>query len=289
MSTKQLKPVQNLGWTAGLRNMLRKENAKWWSWKSLALQLIIWTVIINSMVALAVFVIPQIPITEDVQAQINSTGDDEAQQAVSNGMLNFTPETLLTFGTSMFFQVAGIALLIGGVIIAHDSILKERESGTAAWLLSKPISRKAFVLSKLIACTVGLLVIVIAVQAAIAYTQISIAYGGLAPVVPFLGGLGIMSLNGLFYMVLALALGAFTLSRGATLGLPIIIGLVGGILLQVVSELQYITPWTLGGMAEAVAAGGALPDWAIFPIIATVVWIIVFAGAAIWRFEQIEL
>jgi ABC-2 type transport system permease protein len=204
-------------------------------------------------------------------------------------MLNFTPERILMFGTSMFFQIAGIALLIGSVIIAHDSILKERESGTAAWLLSKPVSRKAFVLSKLIANVAGLLIIVVLVQAAVAYAQISIAYGGLAPVLPFLGGLGIMSLNGLFYMVLALALGAFTLSRGTTLGLPIIIGLVGGILLQVVSELQYITPWTLGGMAEAVAAGGALPDWAIFPIVATVVWIIVFTGAAIWRFEQIEL
>lgn len=284
MSTKQLKPVQNLGWTAGLRNMLRKENGKWWNWKSLALQVIIWTVVINSLVALAVFILPQMPISDDVKAQVNASGDPEAMQA-----FDFTPEGILKLGLSMFFEISGIALLIGGVIIAHDSILKERESGTAAWLLSKPISRKAFVLSKLIASIVGLLVIVIVVQAVVAYAQISIAYGSLAPVMPFLGGLGIMSLNSLFYMVLALTLGAFTLSRGATLGLPIVIGLVGSFLLQIVHELQYVTPWTLGGMAEAMALGGQLPDWAIFPIIATVVWIIVFAGAAIWRFEQIEL
>lgn len=284
MSTKQLKHVQNLGWTAGLRNMLRKENGKWWNWKSLALQVIIWTVVINSLVALAVFILPQMPISDDVKAQVNASGDPEAMQA-----FDFTPEGILKLGLSMFFEISGIALLIGGVIIAHDSILKERESGTAAWLLSKPISRKAFVLSKLIASIVGLLVIVIVVQAIVAYAQISIAYGSLAPVMPFLGGLGIMSLNSLFYMVLALTLGAFTLSRGATLGLPIVIGLVGSFLLQIVHELQYVTPWTLGGMAEAMALGGQLPDWAIFPIIATVVWIIVFAGAAIWRFEQIEL
>lgn len=288
MPAKNLKPVENLGWTAGLRNMLRKENHKWWDWKSLAAQLIIWTLIINSMVALAVFVIPQIPM-DNVQVQINNTGDDEAQQAIANSALDFTPETILAFGLSMFFQISSIALLIGGVILAHDSILKERESGTAAWLLSKPISRKAFVLAKLAANVVGLLVVVIAVQAAVAYAQISIAYGGLAPVLPFLGGLGIMSLNVLFYMILALALGAFTLSRGVTLGLPIVIGILGGVLLQVVSQLQYITPWALGEMALSVAKGAPLPDWAIFPIIATAIWILVFAGAAIWRFERIEL
>jgi ABC-2 type transport system permease protein len=284
MSTKNIKSVENLGWTAGLRNMLRKENAKWWSWKSLAVQLIIWTVIINSMVAFAVFVIPQIPMPSDVQEQINGTGDPEAMM-----ILDLTPDAILKLGLGMFFQISGLALLIGGVIIAHDSILKERESGTAAWLLSKPISRKAFVLSKLIANIVGLLVIVILVQAAIAYAQCSIAYGGLAPLTSFLTGLGIMSLNSLFYMVLALTLGAFTLNRGATLGLPIVIGIVGSVLLQVVHELQYITPWALGGMAEAVAVGSTLPDWAIIPIIATIVWILVFAGAAVWKFEQIEL
>jgi ABC-2 type transport system permease protein len=285
MQTKNLKPIENLGWTAGLRNMLNKENKKWWNWKSIAVQLIIWTAIINSMVALGVFALPHM-ITDDVKAQVNATGDAESMQA-----LDFSPTGILKMGMSMFFQIAGIALLIGGVIIAHDAILKERESGTAAWLLSKPISRKSFVLAKLIANVVGLLVIVIAVQAIITYVQVSIAYGGLAPVTPFLSGLGIISLQSLFYMVLALALGAFTLSRGATLGLPIVIGIVGSLLLQIefLDALKYVTPWTLGQMALTYAQGVALPDWVIFPIIATAVWTLAFAGAAIWRFEKLEL
>ena len=62
MATKNLKSQENLGWTAGLRNMLHKENAKWWNWKSLAAQIIIWTVIVNSLVAMAVFILPQTPI-----------------------------------------------------------------------------------------------------------------------------------------------------------------------------------------------------------------------------------
>lgn len=284
MPAKSLKPVENLGWTAGLRNMLRKENGKWWNWKALAAQIIIWTIIVNSMVALAVFIIPQMPISDDVKAQVNSTGDPEAMQA-----FDFSPAGILNLGLSMFFQIMGIALLIGGVIIAHDAILKERESGTAAWLLSKPISRQSFVLAKLIANIVGLLVVVIAVQAIIAYTQISIAYGGLAPVMPFLGGLGIMTINSLFYMVLALALGAFTLNRGVALGLPIVLGLVGSLLLAVVEQLKYVTPWTLGDMAFAAAKGASLPDWWMFPVIATIVCTLVFAVAAIRRFEQIEL
>ncbi len=275
MPAKDLVSEKNLGWTAGLRNMLRKENARWWSWKSLVAQLIIWTVIINMMVALGVFVIVHIPAPSD---------DPNASK-----VLNDSPAGILRMGLSMFFQIAGLAVLIGSVILAHDSILKERESGTAAWLLSKPMSRKAFVLSKLIANVVGLLVIIILVQAAVAYVQISIAYSGSVPLIPFLYGLGILSVNGLFYMVLALALGAFTLSRGVTLGLPIVMGIIGSVLLEVIKPLQYVTPWSLGSMALAAAQGVVLPDWAIFPIIATIVWTIVFAGAAIWRFEQIEL
>jgi ABC-2 type transport system permease protein len=284
MVTKNLKSQEKLGWTAGLGNMLHKENAKWWNWKSLAAQLIIWTVIVNSLVAMAVFILPQTPIPANVKDQVNASGDPDAAAA-----FDFSPAGILTLGLSMFFQIMGAALLIGGVIIAHDAILKERESGTAAWLLSKPISRQSFVLSKLIANIVGLLVVVVAVQAIIAYAQISIGYGGLAPVMPFLGGLGIMALNGLFYMVLALALGAFTLNRGIALGLPIVLGLVGGLLLGVFEQLQYVTPWTLGDIALAAAKGASLPDWWIFPVIATIVWTLVFAGAAIRRFEQIEL
>lgn len=284
MATNGLKAHGNYGWTAGLRNMLHKENARWWNWKSLAAQLIIWTAIINSMVALAVFILPQMPIPADVQEQVNATGDSEAMQA-----FDFSPAGLLRTGMSMFFEISGVALLIGGVILAHDAILKERESGTAAWLLSKPISRKAFVLSKLIANVLGLLVIIIAVQAIIAYAQISIAYGGPAPVVPFLSGLSILSIQSLFYMVLALALGAFTLNRGVTLGVPIVAGLVGSFLLAIVEELQYVTPWMLGSLAASAATGTVLPDWAIFPAIATIVWTLAFAGAAIWKFEQIEL
>jgi len=278
MATESLKPSLNFGWTAGLRNMLRKENAKWWSWKSLAAQLIVWTLIINSMVALAVFILPHIPVPTD--------GSVDAETAQ---LLDSSPAGILKLGLSMFFQISGMALLIGGVIIAHDAILKERESGTAAWLLSKPISRKSFVLAKLIANVAGLLLVVIAVQAAIAYAQISVAYGGLAPLGPFLGGLGILSLNSLFYLVLALALGAFTLSRGVTLGLPIVIGIVGSLLLQVLSELQYVTPWNLGATALMVAQGAPLPDFAPFALAATLIWILAFAGAAIWRFEKLEL
>lgn len=284
MPAKNLNPVENLGWTAGLRNMLKKENAKWWNWKSLAIQLIVWTAIVNSMVAMAVFIIPQMPISADVRDQVNATGDPEAMQA-----LDFSPVGVLKLGLSMFFQISGMALLIGSVIIAHDSILKERESGTAAWLLSKPISRKAFVLSKLVANVVGLLLIVIAVQAAIAYAQISIATGGLVSIPSFLGGVGIMTVNSLFYLVLALVLGAFTLNRGVTLGLPIVVGIVGSFLLQFVSELQYVTPWALGSMALAMAEGFPMPDWVIFPIVATVVWTLLFAGAAVWKFEGTEL
>jgi len=62
-----------------------------------------------------------------------------------------------------------MALPIVAIIIAQDAIIGERQSGTAAWVLSKPVSRPAFILSKLVAGAIGLLVTGIVIQGVVAY------------------------------------------------------------------------------------------------------------------------
>jgi ABC-2 type transport system permease protein len=294
MATERaLKPAADSGSMAGFRNMLRKENAKWWGVKPLAVQLAIWLFLLNALVAVTLFVLPDMVNNAVVQANIS---DDTGQTQAALAQYA-SPHEVANMGMGVFFQLAGFAVFIGAVIFGHDAILKERESGTAAWLLSKPISRRAFVLSKFVAITAGVMIIILLAQGLIAYAMCSVEQGSPMPVLPFLAGLGVTGLGILFYLALAIALGAFTLSRGVTLGLPMVVGIVGGIILQILLTMDqfkltgYVTPWNLTGYGTSLATDASLAAdqfWP-WPVLATAIWVVLFVAAALVRFDKIEL
>jgi ABC-2 type transport system permease protein len=273
-----LNPNNDKGWTSGFANMLAKENKNWWNARSLAIQFLLWLLIVNGMVALAVFALPSL-----------------VQGAPSGSMLDMTPTQIANIGVSLFFQLSGIAMLMGAIIIGHDSISRERESGTAAWLLSKPLSRRSFVLSKLVANVFGMLVIMVLAQGVIAYILCSVALHGLLNIPAFLTGLGLLGLDLTFFMVLSICLGAFTTSKGVTLGVPILTAIAGSIimplepLLPFNPHLEYYLPWNLAGTAVSVITGSTMDITAIYPVIATVILIILFTLAAVLRFDSLEL
>lgn len=286
---RALKSLDSYGWSAGFRNMLRKENARWWNPKSLVIQFVIWLVIINGTVAFYLFVIPPMFQTAAAVLQANNTTSEQARQIAASGLVNMTKEKIVNMGLQDLFGLAGLAALLGAIIMTHDSLLKERESGTAAWIMSKPMSRKAFVLSKILANSFGMVTIVILVQGIVAYAQCSIVLGSPLAVIPFLAALGVMALNVLFYMVMAISLGAFSLSRGVALGVPIIFSLMGDLVLALKPELSHFMPWTLGDIAFSISNGSSMASIDVLPIIATAIFILLFVAAAIVRFEQIEL
>ncbi len=282
---------------AGFRSMLRKENARWWSLRSLTFQLLIWLVILNALVAVMLFIVPAIDNSEASQQAANASVRHVGAGASRPLPSRLPSRQVADSGMNVFFQLAGFAVFIGAVIFGHDVLLKERESGTAAWLLSKPLSRKAFVLSKVLAVVLGVLVIILLAQGIITYALCSLELGSPMPVLPFLAGLGVLGLGVLFYLTMAITLGAFTLSRGLTLGLPLIIGITGGFFLGIFQalgtfkELGYLVPWNLTSYASSLATGASLASdqyWP-WPVIATAVWILLFIGAAMAKFEQIEL
>lgn len=283
-----LKQTGEKGWLAGLRNMLSKENARWWSPKSLLIQTMVWLLIINGMVALMLFVAPNL-MTEDDAAQINGEINGSTQEGNTANLLDFSLDAVVNGGIIMFFKLSSFAMLIGAVIACNDSILKERESGTAAWVLSKPVSRKAFVLSKFIANGAGILLVIMLLQGIIAYVQCSLKLGAPVETLPFIGGLALLGLNCLFYAFLAIAAGAFSGSRGVTLGVPLLVMLGGMVLMQFIPELGVATPLMLGDLSAHLATTGTLPPEALMPIAATVLWITAFIAATLWKFERIEL
>jgi ABC-2 type transport system permease protein len=159
--------------------------------------------------------------------------------------------------------------------------------------MSAPVSRSAFILSKLIADAFGYLVTIILLQGLIAYMQISLADGNPLPPGPYLANLGMLSLYLLFYLTLTLMLGTFFDFRGPVLAISICVALISlkGIAPLVdsfVPAAVYYLPEILPALVRANVAGEAMPpEWPV-PIIVMVLYSELFVALAIWRFRREE-
>ena len=268
-------PVNEHGWRTGFANLFRKESRDWWGTRAWLVQTLIWTAILNGLLATLLFAVPP-----------------EASQASAPPGLAASKDVT---GLMVFFIMAGIALSIGTIILGQDEIIDEKKQGTAAWILSKPVSRTAFVLAKLLANALGILIVMVLVQGVLAFVQVSIARGSLLPIGPFVGALGLVFLNLMFYLTLTIMLGALFKERGGVIGIPMVFLFGYQIIYGILPFLGEIMPWALttpldersgASLALALVLGQPLPS--VTPIIATAVWCVVFTGVAVWRFNRDE-
>ncbi|WP_424357630.1 ABC transporter permease [Methanocella sp. MCL-LM] len=267
--SETMQPVTGSGWTVGLANMLKKENRLWWGDKRWLIQMIVWTAIITGLLAATLYIVTHMAPPDETEIQ------DMGSLAV--------------LGSQLFFSIAGFAMVFGVIILTHDAIIKERDSGTIEWLLSKPLSRKAFVIAKLIASTIGMTLIMVLLQGALSYAVISLFHGSTFALLPFIGGLALIWLSCMFYMALLLLLGTITTSRGLVLGTSIGFYVLGGLVPMLFSQSVYLTPWKLGDIATGISIGMPLTMEMAMPIVATVVWIVIFIAGALWRVEKLEI
>ena len=183
-NTYSLVPRRARGWRMGLANMLGKENVAWWRTRRWWIQCLNALFFLNLMTALNL---------------ING--------GVSNAVTNF-------------LLIAGIVAPIAAIIMGQDAILGERNSGTAAWVLSKPLRRPAFILAKLIAYGMGLLMTWVVLPGAIAYLEFAVLGKVHLPIPGFAAALGLSYLNLLFHLTLTLMLATLFQGRGAVLAIP---------------------------------------------------------------------
>lgn len=258
-----LTPTTGNGWLSGFGNMLRMENGKWWSTRHWLTQALYWLIAVNGIVAMPLIVAPMM--------------DPGSVVSVMSGLDIFMP------------IMAGVTAF-GVVIVMQSAIVGEKQSGTAAWVLSSPITRSAFILSKLVANALGLLFVAIVVQGLVGY-GITSYYGGAAlPVVSFVYSMGIQTLHMVFYLTLAVMLGSVFKSRGPVLG--IVIGLaaaqdmIGQIVGAVLPWFPLLLPNRIHEIALMVATGQTPTTY--IPLVSGLLLSAVFVVVAIWRFKRTE-
>ncbi|MDX1438131.1 MAG: ABC transporter permease [Anaerolineales bacterium] len=254
-------PVAERGWRQGLRNLLRVENGKWFRTKTWWVMGLIWIVVINGILA---------------------------------GILWMEDQPDVPAAAALFSLFMGLFPNIAVIIIMQDAIVSEKESGTAAWIMSKPVSRSAFVLSKLGANMLGVLAAMVILPAAVAYLQLSLADSAPLPVLNFVGGLGVIYLNMVFYLTLTLMLGTFFDHRGPVIGIPLALAFGQQLIFGILPFLANILPWTLtipyGDIELPFAAAiisGEMPH-AMTPLYFALIMSVVFVALSLWRFEREE-
>jgi ABC-2 type transport system permease protein len=262
--------IEQQGWQAGLKNMLNAEFKSWWKTRTWWVQCLIWIGVVD-LILLTIFLAA-------------NSGDE----------LALPLEEIVT----LYGIFGGMFTSIGVIITMQGAIVGEKISGTAAWILSKPISRPAFVISKFLANAFGVAVTAIIVPGIVAYFIISLGTGAYLPVQNFVMGMGVLLVFALYWLAFTLMLGAFFNSRGPVIGIPLalilgqqfILGLILSISPAIVNFLPFllIMPPQDGSNAIVgnVILGQSPGSW--FPVLSSIFAAAIFLIVGIWRLTREE-
>ena len=269
-STFQL--VNEEGWQAGLRNLLRAEMAGWWKTRTWWVQTLIWVCVIDLLLVTII-------------SAAGSAGE---------------PAMPLLELVSIYGVFGGMFTSIGVIIHMQGAVVGEKISGTAAWVLSKPVARPAFILSKLLGNAFGVAITTVILPGIGAYLIFTLLNGADLEIMNFIGGMGILCLFAFYWMSLTLMLGAFFNSRGPVIGIPLALilgqqfiqGLVANFSPALIHYLPYELSLPLQGEAATSIVGhvilGTTPStW--MPVYSSVIAIAIFIWLGIWRFSKEEL
>lgn len=263
-----LLPRTGSGRLAGFGNLLNKELGEWfgtrhWLWQSL-----IWLILINGFIAFILYLLP--------------TNDPTEMEGLDMQPLNI-------MALSMFFSFATVAGSIGMIILVQDEIIQEKQSGTAAWILSKPVARPAFILSKWLSNIIGGLIFIVALPGTVTAAEIALAGQPATPLLPFLAGATVVGLTLIFYISLVIMLGVLFEQRGPVLGAAFGIMFGSMIIATIFPQINYILPLSTDQFALSLSQGQPLPAMAVSQLVMTAVWSVIFLVVALQRFQRIEL
>jgi ABC-2 type transport system permease protein len=256
-------PLGERGRRRGLTNLLRAGFASWWRTKEWWVQALIWTAVANAPLAGILW----------SETELSET------------------DAVTIYGVLTMFAAIAVAILM------QEQIVGEKKSGTAEWVLSKPVSRDAFVIAKLVPNAVGVVATMALIPGAVTYAHLRLAGVELSGA-GFTAALGLVALNLLFYLTLSLMLGTLTDSSAAVIAVPLAFAF-GQQFLGSVPGLVHVLPYRLvaplgetpeGGPAlsnmSALALGEPLP--AAGAIFVTAAACLVFVAVALARFSRTE-
>jgi ABC-2 type transport system permease protein len=264
----QFQYVEEKGWRRGLGNLLSGEYSAWFKssrwWKHLTL----WFLIVNVMMMTMII------------ATVKAAKDGNAG-----------PPLLFMYGI-----FGGMFVALGVMVIMQQVLVGEKHSGTAAWVLSKPVTRTAFVVSRLAVNSISILLTSVIVPGVILYISLGL-FSDLGWISPagYIAGLAMVALHTFYWIALVLMLGTLSESASVVIAVPMSLFFAFWMLSGTIPGLIYISPLMLAfspdpdhisALSSSFMTGEPVFSW--IPLISTIVFCVVFIAAAIWRFNRQE-
>lgn len=276
-----LQPVRSSGMLTGFGNLWRRESRKWWRTRRWWMQALIWLFVINGFVFFGLYVMPG----------LMEQSTEAMAQAEASGAEMVTAEQLQQEVPMTMFRLAALFLPVGVIILTQSQVYAEKHTGVAAWILSKPVARPAYLLAKLLADAVGILLILVLLQMSLAYvlsiTVIEVDAGAFALAT------ALLVLLLLFYQSFTMLMSVVGSSTEVVMGVSIGV-LLGGLLLKdaiavVAGDLVFLTPWVMPDMMVVVLSGLPFSPQMQATLIAVPVLILLCLGMMFWQFRRQEL
>jgi ABC-2 type transport system permease protein len=255
--------VNERGWRRGLGNMLNSEMSHWWKTRRWWVNSLIWSLAVGLILGSMLFGTPGKPSSSEAIALV-------------------------------YPIFAGMIPTVFVIIMMQGAVVGEKKDGTAAWVLSKPLARPAFLLSKTIANSLGVLATAVIPPGVVAYILYAVASGTPWNFFAFLAALGVLFLSIFYFLSLTLMLGTFFDKRGPVIGIGLGLLLLQQYLVQLLPSLGYVLPWNLLILikepVDAVVPNLllGLHNYSTIPIVAVAVQSILFLVIAVYRFNREE-
>jgi len=259
--------VAERGWRRGLSNLTQGEFSSWFKSTRWLKHLLIWVVCINGMMA--------------IMAYATSESAASGQEG---------PPLIMMYGI-----FGGMFTAFAVMIIMQRVIVSEKREGTAAWVLSKPVTRTSFVVSRLVANCIAILLTAVVIPGVLVY----VTFGALTPLgwlspLGFTAGLLMFVLSTFYWLTLTLMMGTFFESATGVIAVPIALYFAFWMLPNMLPFLLYVSPLLLtfspspefSSLPSSFMLGEPVVSW--MPLISTVIFCVIFIGVAIWRFNRQE-
>ncbi|MFP4458570.1 MAG: ABC transporter permease [Candidatus Zixiibacteriota bacterium] len=208
LSNKGLEKVQDLGIVHGFPNMLKKELGFWFGKSKIGIIISIFSlIIVNAILAFSLWM-PENPIPEN--------------------------------GSSAMLPILSTLVFFVAIIMLLGSIIGEDKMGTSEWVMSKPITRESYILSKIVGNWLGIFITVVIIQTIFGLIHTLIASGGIPNLLYLSEGIALIGLKLLFFVSLMIFLGTLLQSRAAILAIIFFLAVIQMIL---TNQLNKVNQW----------------------------------------------
>lgn len=266
--SEHIQPVNEKGWRRGLGNLLRGEYSAWFQSSRWWKHILMWFSIIDVMMIIMVFA---------------------AADAAKKGFDG--PPVLFMYGI-----FGGMFVAIGVMIIMQRVLVREKQQGTAAWTLSKPVTRTAFVVSRLVVNSIAILLTSVIVPGVIFYLALGLfSTIGWLPPFGFAISLSMFALHTFYWIAFVLMVGTLFESTNHVIGMSMIVFFTFWYGPTLIPDMIYISPLLLifspapdqfNSLPGSFMTGE--PVFSLLPLVTSVISFVVFILVAIWRFNRQE-